>query len=45
MLVSPEWLKMRQTTRPDFATVAPSDNIKKAIDVMVAKKMGSVFVV
>lgn len=37
--------KVSEIMRPDVVTVAPSDNVKKAIDVMVAKNVGSVVVV
>ena len=37
--------KVSEIMRLDVVTVAPSDKIKKAIDVMVAKNVGSVVVV
>ena len=37
--------KVSEIMRPDVVTVAPSDNVKKAIDVMIAKNVGSVVVV
>ncbi|MCP8314803.1 MAG: CBS domain-containing protein [archaeon] len=36
---------MSEIMRPEVVTVAPSDNIKKAIDIMITKNVGSVVVV
>jgi len=37
--------KVSEIMRPDVVTVTPSDKIRKAIDVMIAKNVGSVVVV
>jgi len=37
--------KVSEIMRPEVVTVAPSDNIKKAIDIMITKNVGSVVVV